>query len=206
MQLGKTQSNRAFEEMRKAAVARLQGRQPMDIFRKTGIPFDVEKSSFSVTSLGLSLNVHYPDYNIMPAVNEWQQLVLLHYMDLADGTPLIQQWITMRELKDGMVRGGGFDRSCETKIRLQLSYCSPDLLLRTCRSLRAEIISSNADVCAVFPFLPRYPVMLKIWLADEEIPGSGRILINGSANHYLTIEDAVTIGELILDRLITDCK
>ena len=48
---------------------------------------------------------------------------------------------------------------------------------------------------------PRYPVWLKVWFADEEFPASGRLLLDESALHYLTIEDAVTVGSLILDQL-----
>lgn len=46
-----------------------------------------------------------------------------------------------------------------------------------------------------------YPVWLKVWFADEEFPASGRLLVDESAPSYLTIEDAVTVGALILDEL-----
>ena len=67
--------------------------------------------------------------------------------------------------------------------------------------LGAELLPSNADFCARFDFAPRYPVWLKVWFADEEFPASGRLLLDESAPHYLTIEDAVTVGSLILDQL-----
>ena len=67
----------------------------------------------------------------------------------------------------------------------------------------AKLENSNADLCAVLPFLPQYPVTWKLWLAeeDDEIDGSGRLFLDGSADHYLSIEDAVTVGTIILDRL-----
>lgn len=54
----------------------------------------------------------------------------------------------------------------------------------------------------VLPFLPNYPVTLKLWFADEDFPASGRMLLDAGADHYLTIEDAVTVGEIILERLL----
>ena len=45
------------------------------------------------------------------------------------------------------------------------------------------------------------PVILKIWLPDEDFPASGRLLLDASADHYLTIEDAVTVAEILLERL-----
>jgi len=44
--------------------------------------------------------------------------------------------------------------------------------------------------------------MLKIWFADDELEGSGKMLLNGQASHYLSTEDAVTAGSIILDFLI----
>ena len=55
-------------------------------------------------------------------------------------------------------------------------------------------------LCAL-SFLPRCSLWLKVWFADDELPPSGRLLIDESAPHYLTIEDAVTAGSLILDAL-----
>ena len=76
-------------------------------------------------------------------------------------------------------------------------------LQAVCTALGAKLEDSNADLCAVLPFLPQYPVTWKLWLAEEEdeIDGSGRLFLDGSADHYLSIEDAVTVGTIILDRL-----
>ena len=60
----------------------------------------------------------------------------------------------------------------------------------------------NADLCVKFQYLPRYPVWLKIWFSDEEFPASGRMLLDKNSEHYLSIEDAVTVGTLLLDALL----
>ena len=84
---------------------------------------------------------------------------------------------------------------------LEDTSVTPEELERRCRSLGAELLPSNADFCARFDFAPRYPIWLKVWFSDEEFPASGRLLLDESAPHYLTIEDAVTVGSLILDQL-----
>lgn len=61
---------------------------------------------------------------------------------------------------------------------------------------------SNADCAIRFDFLPRYPLLLKLWLADEDFPASGKLLVDASSDHYLTIEDAVTIGQLVMEELL----
>lgn len=72
-----------------------------------------------------------------------------------------------------------------------------------CSALGAEFTDSNADLCAVFSFLPNYPVWLKIWLADEEFEASGKLYVGENADHYLSIEDAVTVGEILMSKLKT---
>lgn len=220
----KNSTNRMFEEMRKAALQRLNGRTARDISDKTGIFFDEENSVFHVKSLGKCVAVSYPDFRCFPyetvktelqtgengdcltapedGMKEWHLLTILHYMDLADGTPAGKNVITLSQMKSGMVRGGVFDRQCEQIIGQKIGNRTEAEVQSACKKMGAELIPSNADICAVFPFLPLCPVTLKIWFADEEIPGSGRILLNETADHFLTIEDAVTVGAVLLEELM----
>ena len=94
-----------------------------------------------------------------------------------------------------------FDHQNERTISQTLANQPPEHLQEACEKLGAKIISSNADLCAVFPFLPLYPVTLKIWFADEDIAGTGRIFVDESADHHLSVEDAVTVGSLILEKI-----
>ena len=194
--------NRAFEEMRKVAVDWLAGRNPLEIATNAGMGYDETDGRFSFTSLGTDVCVDYPSYQIAPELEQWHQLIILHYMKLADGAPLTGQWMTMAEVKDGMVRGGDFDRRCERAIRDRLTRMSEDELSVKCRSIGGRIVKSNADFASRFDFLPRYPLLLKLWFADEEFPASGKLLLDRSADHYLSIEDAVTVGQLVMEGLV----
>ena len=194
--------NRAFLEMLKPAKERLGGRAANEIARNTQIAFQEATQEFHLVSLGREITVFYPSYDVEPAWNEWYILTLLHYMDLADGTPLSPSLVTFGGLKNGMVRGGGFDRECENTIRAVIGKLEPEKVRKACEELGAEILPSKADLCAVFSLFPRYPVTLNLWFADEEMEASGRMLLNASADHYLTVEDAVTAGSLILEELV----
>ena len=63
-----------------------------------------------------------PAYEIRPAVDDWHHLLILHYLDLADGTPLSHQLMAFGDLPSGMVRGGGFDRQSEQDLGLRLGH------------------------------------------------------------------------------------
>lgn len=191
--------NRQYDSMLAVARQRLARHDPADIARRAAVTFDGRR--FTMTSLGQTVTVSYPDFQVSPALDMWHALPLLHYLDLADGTALSGRMMAFAQYPDGMVRGGGFDRRAELVIRRQLGLLPPEDLRRRCLALGAELLPSNADLCARFPFLPRYPLWLRLWFGDEEFPASGRLFLDESAAHYLTVEDAVTVGGLLLERL-----
>ena len=185
--------------MMQTAQERLLRHVPEEISEKAGVRY--ENGVFWVRTLGRRVEIQWPAGKITPPVSTWHTLTLLHYLDLADGTPLTGRTITFSQYKDGLVRGGGLDRNTELIVRRDLGVLPREELARRCETLGAELLPSNADFCARFDFAPRYPVWLKVWFADKEFPTSGRILVDESAPNYLTIEDAVTVGSLILDCL-----
>lgn len=196
------QKHHAFTEMLKVARKWLEDRDPLEIAERTGISYEEKNSQFHLVSMGVDIYIHYPDYSISPYVNEWHQLVILHYMKIADGIPLTGNWMSMREIKDGLIRGGDFDQRCENVIRQRFSQISMEELSEKCREIGGRIIKSNADFAVQFDFLPYYPLLFKVWFADEEFPASGKILVDMGADHYLTIEDAVTVGQMVVEKLV----
>ena len=193
--------NRAFQEMLTAAKGWLSGRSPEELAGLAGAEWKPEEKILSLQSLNQRLEVSAEDWSVRPQPEEWHHLILLHYLSIADGTQLSDEMISFGNLKDGLIRGTKFDRTADLALARFLKDREPEQIKAVCRSLGAGFQDSNADLCAVFPFLPRYPVAVKIWFADEEFPASGKMLVSASADHYLTIEDAVTVGEVMLGKL-----
>lgn len=205
--------------MLRAAKGFLKDKDPHEIAASANVSFDRNDSAFYLDTLGKTVRVSYPDYEFeevssttgsqngksqsgdLRLLGEWHRLVILHYLNHADGTPVGNGQITIGEMKDGLIRGGNFDRQVEVMIRRQLGNCDPEAVKTACERLGGRIVDTKADLCAVFPFLPNCPVTMNVWFADEEMEGSGRLLLDKSADHYLTVEDAVTVGTIILDAL-----
>lgn len=193
--------NRAFNEMLKAARSWLANRDPKDIARKSGICFDEAASCYCLNSMGMEIHISHPEYEFAEELTYWHQLVILHYMQHADGFPQLGKPVSFAQLKDGMIRGGGFDRdSADALGRIAGGKAEKELEMLFA-SIGGKMIQSNADFCAEIGFLPNYPVTVKIYLADDEFPAEGRMLLDGSADHYLPVEDAVTVGSIILEAL-----
>lgn len=195
------QDNLAFLQMLQPAKERVCRHLPEEIAEKSGAVFYKEESFLELKSFNQTVRIAFPACTFYPQIDEWHQLVILHYLDLADGTEVSPQMITFGGLKDGLVRGTKFDRDMDRALREFLAGKTQEQMATACRALGAQFVEERADLCAVFPFLPRYPLWLKIWFADEEFETSGKLLVSKSADHFLTVEDAVTVGDIFLSRL-----
>lgn len=194
----------AFERMMKTAREWLAGRPADEIAASSGIAFDPDRRVFLFTSLGKEIELRYPDYAFSPDIEEWHQLTVLHYLNLADGTVPTGEWIPLSQMASGMIRGGGFDRMFEALVRGKLGNLPPQTVENACVRMGMKIEKNNADLCASTALAPLFPVTMKLWFADPEddLPPSGRIFVDRTADHFLTIEDTVLLCEyLIVDRL-----
>ena len=187
--------------MLRPAKEQLKHLSPDNIAQRSGAVFYEENAVLELQSLNQRVRITVPEYTCSPKLEEWHQLVILHYLALADGTAASEQMITFGGLKDGLIRGTKFDHDMEKELRGFLNRKTPDGIRKICKALGAEFTDSNADLCAVFHFLPNYPIWLKVWFADEEFEASGKFYVSKSADHYLSMEDAVTVGEILLSRL-----
>lgn len=166
--------NRAFNEMYIVAQKRLENRSPIDIAKKAGVVFCEDTSTLKIKSLDKTIELIYPSYEPKQKLEDWYILILLHYLDIADGTPISSKAVHFGELKDGLIRGVRFDKTVERELGRFLFNKEPEQVINVCKSLGAEIIESKFDLCAVFHLFPNYLVTLNIWFADEEFEASGK--------------------------------
>ncbi|MBR3704234.1 MAG: DUF3786 domain-containing protein [Oscillospiraceae bacterium] len=194
----------AFDRMMKTAREWLADRPPEVIAANGSIEYDAERAVFSLTSLGKEVEIQYPGYVFASDIEPWHQLSILHYLNLADGTLPSGEWISLSQMNSGMIRGGGFDRMFETLVRTKIGDLPPREVEEACLRMGMTIEKSNADLCALTSLAPLFPITMKLWFSDPEddLPASGRMFVDRTADHFLTIEDVVLLCEyLILDRL-----
>ena len=194
------QSQRAYLEMLKIAQGRLKGRSAEEISEKPGLIYWKEDRVFQTASMNQEYEISCTDFLCRQKIDQWFHLVLLHYMDLGDGTPVSKELITFGEMKDGLIRGTKYDRTMDQEIKKFLKDKEPEQVKAVWKKLGAEFVSSRADLCAVFPFLPRFPLIVNVWFADDEFEATGKMLLSRTADRYLTVEDAVIVGDIVLNR------
>ena len=191
----------AFERMRETAVEWLSGKDPETLARNVGAVYDAAAGVLRMTTLGTEATLSLPDYRFTPPLDPWQELVLLHCLRLADGSPPTGRPLAFREMRDGAVRGGNFDRQSEGKLGRLASLPRAELR-RRCARLGGREKSGTADFTAEFTLLPCCPLTLKLWASEEDIPASGRLLADANIDRCLTVEDAVMLGGYIVDTLL----
>ena len=192
MEHRKPKENRAYQEMLQAAVERLKERSGEGIAAKSGAIFHRQKESLEIQSFQENIEVQLPDFTTSPVMEEWHPVLLLHYLNLADGTEETGHLITFGNLKNGLIRGSKFDHTADQELKRILKNKTPEEIKEACKSLDAEFTESNADLCASFRIFPKYPIIWKVWFADDEFPASGKLFLQDPADHYLSVEDFVT--------------
>lgn len=163
------------------------------------------RSEVRVPYFGREYRLTFPGLEITEAGSERRpslvtQILLLHYLLTADGTPPTGEWVAFRYLPDGRVYEAAFESR------------APRELARTYGGdregfVRAALASGGRELRlgdAAFAFwpLPRLALACVLWLGDEEVPGSTKILFDATAGHYLPTEDLAAIGGTLAGRLI----
>jgi hypothetical protein len=162
----------------------------------TGLGAEMKGDSLVITCMGR-------EFVISPAgeistrghITPWMKILLLHYVRTAGSGPLSGRWTSYAELKGGMVKSSSFLRDCEEPLR---EFFDRDA------ARAAEALSGlGATPCKNFPtknawqlfLLPRVPVAVLFWPAEEEFPSKVKILFDTTADRFLDAESLIFLVE-----------
>ena len=202
------QGNLPYQTMLNAALERLKGKDVAAAALRAGMAFDAEKGEIAFESFGEKGKLFLPELRVEGDFTVWQHIAVLQYLEL-DAPPLpCGEWVSIRTLeKSAESRGESFDRRIAGFAAKRLGAFPEETVRRACASLGGEPTKyRNADLSAVFRFLPNYPYLFNFWLADEEFPANGKVLIDANAGRALGLEAAGTMAELLVDRLCARCE
>lgn len=182
--------HRQLQTMLEPIREQLKQYSPETLCKNTMASFDENEQNFCLPSMGTDIFIHYPDFTIKQELDMWHHLTLLQYLDTADGTPLSGQWISLQQMPGGVTRGRGFDKDIETMFDRYFSNITADEFLARCLQLGGKELRGRADVEVVIPYAPMFPILVRFWESDDEFAASGKLLVDRSAEHYLSIDGA----------------
>ncbi len=166
---------------------------------------EIDQGQFVVPFLGASYRVGWPGGTIVRTADGQPadiatQLVLLHYLLTADGTPLASKWIAFRNLPGGL----GYETAFRGRapLRLVRVFGQDRKAFETAaRQLGGEPLSFG-DAAFLFRVVPRMWMAVVLHIADEEFPADVNVLFDAAAEHYFPTEDLAVIGGMLASRLI----
>ena len=186
------------------AVTALQSADPATRCAAAGARWRPETGTIELPLLGRDYRVSLPDYQVSLVGQEEPVplpdcILVLHYLQLATGSPLEHRWISFSEVPGGELYLGKFRAR------------SVDRLVRAFGGRESELASAAAplggrpgewgDASVIVPALPRVPLALVLHAADEEFAADGGILFDASVTRYLPAEDMVVLAAMAVSRL-----
>ena len=187
-----------------AAKEKLSGMASGEIARATGFTWDGK--GFNSATLGVPFQINWPELELSPPLEMWHCLTILQYMAGAKEIPLTGHYISLCDFQEGgLVRGSSFDRENDSLLRI-IGKSSGEAIQNAAAELGGAVIPGKADLSIRFLFLPKFPMVLNLWLEDEDFPASGKVLLDAAAENFLQVETAGTATGILLAKLLSIVK
>jgi hypothetical protein len=155
--------------------------------------------------LGTVVYLSWPDLAFTSAETEnpmsgllatfpWR-LIALHFLTGATGQETGEDWISYRELPDGLFYANTITREVEQPLA-GLYGQAPEAFSRAGEVAGAEPLPMG-DVGLRFWPLPRVPVVFALWAEDEEFPAKVKVLYERAGAANLPLQDLRILADLL---------
>jgi len=196
---------KAFE----IAKSDLEKANPKRIADQSGasLSYDQEGSvTLSLEFLNKQLDIEWPSMRFSAAKDKkeipiQQQVLILHYLQGCQGSKVEGQWVAYQEIPDGRFYLDAFVQRAKQPL-LKAFGSTPDLLPDLAKQLYDAQPFDHGDVSVVVRALPKIPVALLIWRADDEFPPEASILFDRSIQEILSAEDIAWLAGMIVYPLV----
>ena len=137
---------------------------------------------YEVSNEGLFEDNKYCDHS-------WSKIIIYDYVRMKGDTPLTANWVSMGHFPDAASHSKAFQKNAENKIAEKFNSDLSGLVSR-CNELEGFETSGElkADYVCGFNLLPRVPMYLTFWEADDEYSASCKLYVDRNADAYIDIE------------------
>ena len=184
----------------------LQGRDPMMVAALSGATYEklmASRGRFRLKFWEEEYVIDYPEVSVRDKSGQepstFIQILILHYLINADGTPSTDKWISFRELPGGRGFYSAFQQQVSQPLARAFGH-DADGFIKAAEVLGGERLTFGS-ASFLFRIFPRQWVAVVLDLADEEFLAWVNILFDGAASHYLPTEDWAVVSELLSTRL-----
>ena len=121
--------------------------------------------------------------------NSWSKIIIYDYVRRKGKIPLTGDWVSLGHFPGAASHSKAFQKNAEDKISEKFNSDLSGLVSR-CNGLEGDETSGKlkADYVCGFNLLPRVPMYLCFWEADDEYSASCKLYVDSSAEAYIDIE------------------
>ncbi len=187
----------------------LMGNDPEQIAKRSGATYvqgDHGNGVFSIDFLNKTIDISWPELAFSYSVDGGelpiqQQVLLLHYLNLAEDVKISGEWIAYQEVPDGKFYLDAFVRRAKNPM-VQGFGNNPELLVELSQAVYGATPLDQGDVGVAIQALPLIPVALILWKGDDEFPPEGTILFDRTVFRVLSAEDIAWLAGMIIYPLL----
>jgi hypothetical protein len=141
------------------------------------------------------------------SVSALDQALLLAYLATADGTAPSGQYISYRDLPDGMFYARAFRGYAEMRLARELERQGGgvDAFRRGAEQIGGEPIDVGSAGYS-FQVLPSVRLAAVYWLGDEDFPSQASILFEDTAPHYMSTDGLAVLGSHLVNAIVREAE
>lgn len=197
-------SKQSFELALHIATQKLSTMRAVEICQKSGAsqidedhilihylnqPYQATLSTGEILLKGKAENVPVKD-----------QILILHYLIRANGTPLTHKLISYGQIEGGKFYVPVFIQRNITPLLKSFGH-KPEMLLERAQRI-GGVKATYGDISFSIDPFPKVRIFFIFWKGDDEVPPNGNILFDGNIPHYLTSEDICVLTETLVWKLV----
>ncbi|MBE0479947.1 MAG: DUF3786 domain-containing protein [Dehalococcoidia bacterium] len=185
------------------ALEEMKGIVPYAVASKSGCEYDGK--NFRVPFFNRVFMVQHPEIRIFEEGStarapQYLEIILLHYLLQARGTPVADQWIAYRQLPGSALFGKRFQQMAVGPLLAAFGN-DVESLRKAGETVGGIPISRTGDAAFKFKALPRINLAVIYFQGEEGIPASVNILFDAAAPDYLPTEDLSLLGVYLVGAL-----
>ena len=137
-----------------------------------------------------------PDTEPVPIA---ERLLILHYLVTASGAPPSGEWISFKDIPDGLLYYSTFYK--RTVKLLLKKFGDAPAKLTVAASKIGGVPVKMGDAAVTVRAFPKVAVTWVLWQGDDEFPAEGSVLLDRGITDYLPTEDIVVLCQTIALKL-----
>jgi len=186
---------------------KLSTRDPHEVSRNSLASYDKNSHTYTLKILSRTFVVD-PDMKTIVNLEKTSlftpgfhlQLSAVNYLIGAKNIPLIGKWVSEKGFASGPIFFRGH-HAMPTKMLEQNFGKDPEGFSLACKAIGGTE-AGGGDKAFEFRVLPRIPVRIILWVADEEFPARVSFLFDRTANLHLQLDALWAVGKTLESALL----